>query len=92
MVKPLKTLTAAWGKKQAPLPYQYPARAKCSDFDHDGKLEWVISPVQEPFYDTDENNKFYPGGSAFRGLCSNYYMHCIHEWLWFPFELTLDPN
>jgi len=74
------------------LSYQWPARVRCNDLDGDGTLEWVISPVQEPFYDTNEKNKFYPGGSVYRGLYSNYYMHCIHGWLWFPFELTLDPK
>ena len=74
------------------LSYQYPARVLCDDIDYDGKLEWVMTPVQEPFYDTNEGDKYYPFGSVIRGLYSNYYMHCLHGYFLFPFKLTLDPK
>ena len=51
-----------------------------------------MTPVQEPFYDTNEGDKFYPFGSVIRGLYSNYYMHCLHGYFMFPFKLTLDPK
>lgn len=74
------------------LSYQYPARVFCGDFDSDTKLEWVITPVQEPFYDRLEGDKLYPFGTLFRGVYSNYYKHCQYAEFFFPFKLMLDPK
>lgn len=71
----------------------YPVRVRCLNIDEDPALEWIITPIQEPYRNVLENNNLYPNGSLFRRLISGAYQSkCLLGYFKFPFEFILDPK